>query len=489
MTVPSSLEEKMASQSNMEIEAGEDVAGQFEHAPDGALRWPAPDRDSPQLGTFAGRFSPDEKIGALLQMEGHQGRSEEDVRRITGLDLKRPRRWHKIFERMGIFYPGEGNTRLARLGRLLRDAAYPEGLRRMVTREVLEVLRRYQFDNPVERALPEGCTVHPYWIVLRAASLLDWKIHWDEVNRELMRIIRDPEVGDVVLVSPGGGGGGYWIVPTECRDLVQVAVANPPDAKRFATPQEWIEWFCEGTATPGVVVPPPPPIQPVVPVGLLTLEVLRNALQSHEKELVFSDDLLASVVAALRSGDGRNFMILRGVSGTGKSRLVSAIAKAVFGTASVDMPYLTLVEVRPDWTDGSALLWHHDPIAGRYIRTRFLDALLAANECLQSDATNPTPFFVCLDEMNLARVEYYLADCLSAMESGNAIPLDTRGDRTVPSVLSWPRNLFLFGTVNIDESTLRISDKVLDRAQVIDTSDIDLLPQLEKWLVEASALD
>ena len=544
----------MASQSNMEIEAGEDVAGQFEHAPDGALRWPAPDRDSPQLGTFAGRFSPDEKIGALLQMEGHQGRSEEDVRRITGLDLKRPRRWHKIFERMGIFYPGEGNTRLARLGRLLRDAAYPEGLRRMVTREVLEVLRRYQFDNPVERALPEGCTVHPYWIVLRAASLLDWKIHWDEVNRELMRIIRDQEVDDVVrkiaqarsdpayaeyigkesnasgllsarthpadapapvgktpegqlrdqrmtpflkrvgfgelvLVSPGGGGGGYWIVPTECRDLVQVAVANPPDAKRFATPQEWIEWFCEGTATPGVVVPPPPPIQPVVPVGLLTLEVLRNALQSHEKELVFSDDLLASVVAALRSGDGRNFMILRGVSGTGKSRLVSAIAKAVFGTASVDMPYLTLVEVRPDWTDGSALLGHHDPIAGRYIRTRFLDALLAANECLQSDATNPTPFFVCLDEMNLARVEYYLADCLSAMESGNAIPLDTRGDRTVPSVLSWPRNLFLFGTVNIDESTLRISDKVLDRAQVIDTSDIDLLPQLEKWLVEASALD
>ena len=161
------------------------------------MRWPAPDRDSPQLGAFVGRFEPDEKIGTLLQMEGRQGRSEEDVKRVTDVDLKRPRRWHKIFERMGILYPGEGNTRLARMGRLLRDASAPDGLRRVIAREALEVLVRYQFDNPIEKALPEGCSVHPYWAVLRAASLLDWKIHWDEVNREIMRVMTDDQVDDV----------------------------------------------------------------------------------------------------------------------------------------------------------------------------------------------------------------------------------------------------------------------------------------------------
>src|SRR6185312_8650369 len=108
-----------------------------------------------------------------------------------------------------------------------------------------------------------------------------------------------------------------------------------------------------------------------------------------------------------------------GVSGTGKSRLVAAIAKAIYGSPMVDTPYLTIVEVRPDWTDSSSLLGHYDPVGCRYVRQRFLDAVLAA------DSDKAVPIFVCLDEMNLARVEYYLADCLSAMESGNRLVLDT----------------------------------------------------------------
>jgi 5-methylcytosine-specific restriction protein B len=91
--------------------------------------------------------------------------------------------------------------------------------------------------------------------------------------------------------------------------------------------------------------------------------------------------------------------------------------------------------------------------------------------------------------MNLARVEYYLADCLSAMESGNDLLLDTRGDPAVRDRVAWSPNIFLFGTINIDETTLRISDKVLDRAQVIDTSNIDLTGSLDRWLGEAAALN
>jgi MoxR-like ATPase len=292
---------------------------------------------------------------------------------------------------------------------------------------------------------------------------------------------------ELLLTSPGAGGAGYWTVPEHFRPLLEAAVDRPPEAKRFATEQEWIEWFCEGTSAT-VTVPPPPPLHAAIPVMSLTLAALRAALEKYESDLVFSDGLLASLVAALRSGDGRNFIILRGVSGTGKSRLVAAIAKAVYGSDAVDMPNLTIVEVRPDWTDGSYLLGHHDPITGRYVRQRFLNALLAADEARRITPSNPEPFFVCLDEMNLARVEYYLADCLSAMESGNPIPLDTRGDISVSAVVAWPPNLYLFATVNVDESTHRISDKVLDRAQVVDTSDIDLIPQLQRWLLAEANL-
>lgn len=524
-----------------------DGSQQYEKAPDGALRWPAPDRDSPQLGTFSGSYLPERAIGALLQMEGRQGRSEAEVKAVTGVDLKRPRRWHKIFERMAILYPGEGHTRLGRLGRLLRDATRPNGMKLVVAREALEVLRRYQFDNPVERSLPEGCSIHPYFAVLKAASKLEWKIHWDEVNRELMRLMKDADIdpaidriraarsdsayatsiggpsndagllnarthpaestapdgrapegqlrdqrmtpflkrvgfGELLLESPGTGGGGYWTVPADVRDIVQAAVSAPPIAKSFATEQEWIEWFCEGTATAITAVPPPPPPTVALPVGKLTLAALKAALTTYESDLTFPDQLLASIVAALRSGDGKNFIILRGVSGTGKSRLVSAVAKAVYGSANVDRPHLTIVEVRPDWTDGSPILGHYDPVARRYVREPFLDALIAANN-------SEAPVFICLDEMNLARVEYYLAECLSAMESGNEITLDVRDDDNVPARLAWPKNAYLFGTVNVDESTLKISDKVLDRAQVIDTSQIDLLSRLKAWVDASTVLD
>lgn len=520
--------------------------GSEQFAPDGGLRWPAPDRDSPQLGTFTGSYVPERAIGALLQMDGRQGRSEEQVKTFTGADIKRPRRWHKIFERMGILYPGEGNTRLGRLGRLLRDATQPNGMKLIIAREASEVLRRYQFDNPVERSLPEGCSIHPYYAVLKAASNLEWKIHWDEVNRELMRLMQDSDIdaavskiraaradsgysafiggasndsgllsarthaaeataptgktpegqlrdqrmtpflkragfGELLLESPGGGGGGYWTVPTDVRDIVQTSVAVQPHAKRFSTEQEWIDWFCEGTTSATSAVPPPPPPSVAVPISELTLASLQAALKTYESDLVFPDALLASIVAALRSGDGKNFIILRGVSGTGKSRLVSAVAKAVYGSSNVDRPHLTIIEVRPDWTDGSSLLGHYDPIARRYVREPFLDALLAA--------TSSAPVFVCLDEMNLARVEYYLAECLSAMESGNAITLDVRGDDSLSARVVWPKNVYLFGTVNVDESTLKISDKVLDRAQVIDTSYIELRPELDKWLNSSKVLD
>lgn len=530
---------------------GEDLA-----APNGVLRWPAGDRDSPVLGNFSGGLDLDPRLADFLAMEGHSGRSEADFKAVLGKEANRPRRWHKIYERMGLLYPGEGVTRLAHLGRLVRDLGQPEGYRRLLAREVLKMLWRYQFNNPIEKSFPEHAGIHPYYAVLRAAAGLDWRLHWDEVNRELMWLTQDDQIeaaterirqartsasyetfiggrsnqagllrerahladassgrapeGQLrdqkltpflkragfaeLLLRPGRtGGGGYWTVPDEMQDLVEEALEQPPQHRVFESEADWVAWFCEGaisTRATGESSEPPPPSPPVsTPVQDLTLNGLRVALATWEPDLVFSDSLLASVVAALRSGDGKNFIILRGVSGTGKSRLVSAVAKSVYGVPEISAPWLTMIEVRPDWTDGSFLLGHHDPIGGEYVRERFLDAVLAAEAAYRADGLGAVPVFLCLDEMNLARVEYYLADCLSAMESGNAIGLDTRGDPNCPAAVNWPPNLYLFGTVNIDETTHRISDKVLDRAQVIDTSDIDLLPKLTAWLANEGSLD
>jgi 5-methylcytosine-specific restriction protein B len=99
------------------------------------------------------------------------------------------------------------------------------------------------------------------------------------------------------------------------------------------------------------------------------------------------------------------------------------------------------------------------------------------------------PFFLCLDEMNLARVEHYFAPFLSAMENEGGW-LELHGEHepvdNVDPKIPWPRNLFIFGTVNMDESTHAFSDKVLDRAFTFEFWDVDLAAWEERQ-VEAGA--
>lgn len=133
-----------------------------------------------------------------------------------------------------------------------------------------------------------------------------------------------------------------------------------------------------------------------------------------------------------------------------------------------------LVPVRADWNDSRGLLGFWNPILSRYERTELVDLLLRAAEDLEQ------PYFLILDEMNLARVEYYFSDFLSAMESGEPIPLYSGEalDETVPASLPLPRNVYVIGTVNIDETTHAFSPKVLDRASVIEFHDVRILDAL-----------
>jgi hypothetical protein len=183
---------------------------------------------------------------------------------------------------------------------------------------------------------------------------------------------------------------------------------------------------------------------------------------------VFEPWQLAAYVTSVRT---KPFVILAGVSGTGKSRLPVLVAEATAGRSH-------LVAVRPDWTDSSEVLGYAD-IEGTFRPGRLLT--LAA-EVKREPAVQNT--FI-LDEMNLARVEHYFAEVLSALEdrtrvpgggyeSAVLMPQAGRSGDTDWSKVRVPPNLAIVGTVNMDETTQGFSRKVIDRAFTLELSDVDL---------------
>lgn len=207
-----------------------------------------------------------------------------------------------------------------------------------------------------------------------------------------------------------------------------------------------------------------------IPVG--DIEAAVKALGGH-----YPKGEVRRFHAALNFLDHKHFVILSGISGTGKTQLALKYARAVHGltTATASDPLLFECPVRPEWTDPTGLTGYYDVLTNRYVVPTFLEAVLVAT------AHRESPVFVILDEMNLARVEYYLSDVLSAMESGgtlqlhsNGVPLEGTTGASIRAELPIPPNLFIIGTINVDETTNPVSDKVLDRASVIDMSDVDV---------------
>ncbi|MDP2306778.1 MAG: hypothetical protein Q8P18_12205 [Pseudomonadota bacterium] len=168
-----------------------------------------------------------------------------------------------------------------------------------------------------------------------------------------------------------------------------------------------------------------------------------------------------------------------------------------------------IIAVRPDWTDNRGLLGFYNPLTRQYVTTAFLRILLAADEETRRATTekrSPHPFFLLLDEMNLARVEHYFSDLLSAMESAGDESDPTAGTLhlhdeldleegetedeggAVPRRLKIPPNVFFLGTVNVDESTYMFSPKVLDRAFTIEFNGVDLAG-LGKAIEDAGELE
>ena len=132
-----------------------------------------------------------------------------------------------------------------------------------------------------------------------------------------------------------------------------------------------------------------------------------------------------------------------------------------------------IVPIGANWTDNTNIVGYYNVITEDYQST-------PAYELIKQAQNNPeNPYFLILDEMNLSHVERYFADFLSAIESGEEIPLYGNNE-----TLELPKNLFIIGTVNVDETTYMFSPKVLDRANTIEFNTLTALEYMSSNLDE-----
>jgi 5-methylcytosine-specific restriction endonuclease McrBC GTP-binding regulatory subunit McrB len=202
-----------------------------------------------------------------------------------------------------------------------------------------------------------------------------------------------------------------------------------------------------------------------------------------EKGFRFQLEILTRYYLSLKT---KPLVILTGISGTGKTKIAQLFAEYTCqGDEEAERRQrIAFIPVRPDWTDNRGLLGFYNLLDERYHAEPLLKLLLHAKE-------HPNkPHFVILDEMNLAKVEYYFSDFLSVMESrtedrpeGAYIRLhakesaETPDGKPIPAEIQIPSNVFFTGTVNIDETTYMFSPKVLDRANVIEFNEVSIFEE------------
>lgn len=230
---------------------------------------------------------------------------------------------------------------------------------------------------------------------------------------------------------------------------------------------------------------------------------------TNHQQAVICIEKISPYLAALRT---KPFMLLAGISGTGKSRIVRKLAQATTTQAYAkeedrwkdNRPEnFELIQVKPNWHNSMDVVGFYSNISNKYEFTPFVEFIVKAWQHMD------TPYFLCLDEMNLAPVEEYFAEFLSAIESrstdkdGNYVtdpiikPFKEFGEKEGKSMLvelfgmpdpidkdplatyfyekglTLPPNLMVMGTVNMDETTFSFSRKVLDRAMSVEMNEVD----------------
>lgn len=194
-----------------------------------------------------------------------------------------------------------------------------------------------------------------------------------------------------------------------------------------------------------------------------SLEVINKVKSYIQNEgYNYTHEQLSNLYLSLKT---KPLVILAGISGTGKSKIVRLMSQALGAK-------FNQISIRPDYNDSTELIGYKN------LNDEFIQGTLTkVIEEASKEENKNKPYFVCLDEMNLARVEYYLSDYLSIIESRKKIDDEIITDNIVDEdkiKLHIPDNLYIIGTVNMDDTTFQFSRKVLDRANTIEFSDVDL---------------
>ena len=259
---------------------------------------------------------------------------------------------------------------------------------------------------------------------------------------------------------------------------------------------------------------------------LSSLSIITDDKQTfNSKEITAVQDYTIEQATSFRpyltAVKSKPFLLLAGISGTGKSRIVRELARACWDVDSEEYKAqkpknFEMVQVKPNWHDSGELIGYVSSVSGKaeFVAGDFLKFVAKAWEDLE------TPYFLCLDEMNLAPVEQYFAEYLSVVESrkrneegmvvtdpiiypqyeherdqntGELISKEwyknlvkellaecpteksfALNKQFMSEGISLPQNLVVIGTVNMDETTFSFSRKVLDRAMTIEMNEVDL---------------
>lgn len=237
---------------------------------------------------------------------------------------------------------------------------------------------------------------------------------------------------------------------------------------------------------------------------LVNIKGLRTFTPPINTQFTLSNNPYRPYITAIKS---KPFLLLAGISGTGKSRIVRELARACWDEGSKEFnkqkpKNFEMIQVKPNWHDSTELFGYVSRISGKpeFVVGDFLKFIAKAWE------NKDVPYFLCLDEMNLAPVEQYFAEYLSVIESRKCnedgiittdaifkkveeewyfnLTAQLTSDETIRRQfneigITLPQNLIVVGTVNMDETTFSFSRKVLDRAMTIEMNEVDLKGGLE----------
>jgi MoxR-like ATPase len=478
-------------------------------------RWQAPDRDSPTIATFEARVELSTQLNAIMQAEGRAGTKEDVVRDASGVTVSRPRRWHKMFERMGLLYQdANGNTQLTELGVILRaekDSASRD-FRRRIAASAITVLRKYQLQNPADTSgtdsYPPGTDLHPYWAIWKAAVELGGTLHWDELNREMMWVLRHTDLdaaiarirqartepgydpteggavtrlgdraydqtettddrdpsgqvrdqkttpwfkragfGEILLIPGGRGGNGYWSIHPDVIDLLEEEVRQLPPFETFNSEVEWFEYF--GRVN-----------QPVQ-----TAQVL----QPNGQQPPYYDLLVE-----------RKNVVFYGPPGTGKTFGALDIAAAWERTNGTDTVFKVTFHPSYGYEDFVLGFKPSASESSKFVLTPGI--LLVAAERAESLRAEGKAVLLVIDEINRGDVARIFGELITYIEA------ETRGigcylAQRPAEQFAVPENLYFLGTMNTADKSISLLDVALRRrfAFVDFPADPTVFEHIESW--------